>query len=91
MKEPAENIYSSDGRILNEISHEKERVIELSISLSLGNVQDAVKRAFRDVRKEMIPLYVTASVEQLDADRIHSQRYVTVWKWSAHDTDAWHV
>ena len=67
MKEPAENIYSSDGRILNEISHEKERVIELSISLSLGNVQDAVKRAFRSVRKEMIPWYVAANAEQSDA------------------------
>ena len=73
MKEPAENIYSSDGCIRNEISHEKERVIELSTSLALGSVQDAVKRAFRSVREEMIPLYVAASVEQSDAmERIHS-------------------
>ena len=51
MKEPAtdEHLYSSDERIRNEISHEKERVIELSTSLALGNVQDAAKRAFRSV------------------------------------------
>ena len=71
MEEPAENIYSSNGRIRNEISHEKERVIELSTSLALGNVQEVVKRAFRSIREEMIPLYVTANVERMDAlDRI---------------------
>ena len=53
MEKPTENTYSSDGRIRNEISHEKERVIELSTSLTLGNVQDAVKRAFRSVREEI--------------------------------------
>ena len=62
-----ENIYSSDGQIRNKISHETERVIELSTSLALGNVQDAVKRAFRSVHEEIIPLYVTASVERMDA------------------------
>ena len=67
MEKPTENTYSSDGRIRNEISHEKERVIELSTSLALGNVQDAVKQAFRNVRKEMIPWYVAANAEQSDA------------------------
>ena len=43
MEEPAENIYSSDGRIHNAISREKERVIELSTSLALGNVTFAKK------------------------------------------------
>ena len=39
----------------------------------MGNVQEAVKRALRNVREEMIPLYVTASVEQSDAmERIHN-------------------
>ena len=51
-----ENIYLSDGHIRNEISHEKERVIELSTSLALGNVREGLKRAFRSVREEMIPL-----------------------------------
>ena len=39
-------------------------------SLALGNVQDAVKRAFHSVRDEMIPLYSAASsgsVEHMDA------------------------
>ena len=72
MEEPSieENIYSSDGRIRNKISQEKERVIIFSISFALGNVQDAVKRAFRSVRDEMIPLYSAASsgsVEHMDA------------------------
>ena len=72
MEEPAasENIYSSDGRIRSEVSHDKERVIILMTSLALGNVQDAVKRAFRSVRDEMIALYSTASsgsVEHMDA------------------------
>ena len=32
-----------------------------------------MKRAFRSVREEMIPLYVTANVERMDAmDRIHN-------------------
>ena len=67
-----ENIYLSDGHIRNEISHEKERVIELSTSLALDNVQEGLKRAFRSVREEMIPLYVAAGVERMDAwERIH--------------------
>ena len=59
--------YSSNGRIRNEISHEKERVIELSTSMALGRVQDAVKQAFRNVRDEMIPLYMTTDIEHRDA------------------------
>ena len=51
-----EHLYSADGRIRNEIS----RVIELSTSLAMGNVQEAVKRAFYSVREEMIPLYAGA-------------------------------
>ena len=62
-----ENIYESDGRIRNEISHEKERVIMISTSLALGNVQDAVKCAFRNVVEEMVPLYVASGVERMDA------------------------
>ena len=56
-----------DGRIRNEISHQTERVIELSTSLAMGNVQEAVKRALRSVREEMISLYAAASVERADA------------------------
>ena len=56
-----------DGRIRNEISHQTERVIELSTSLAMGNVQEAVKRALRSVREEMIPLYAAATVERADA------------------------
>ena len=62
-----ENIYASDGQLRNVVSHEKERVIELSTSMALGNVQDAVKRAHRTVRDEMIPLYTAAGVERMDA------------------------
>ena len=72
MEEPSadENIYASDGSIRSEVSHDKERVIILMTSLTLGNVQDAVKRAFHSVRDEMIPLYSAASsdsVEHMDA------------------------
>ena len=63
----AEQVYTSSGRIRNEISHEKERVIELSTSMALGRVQDAVKQAFRNVRDEMIPLYMTTDIEHRDA------------------------
>ena len=56
-----------DGRMRNEISHQTERVIELSTSLAMGNVQEAVKRALRSVREEMISLYAAASVERADA------------------------
>ena len=62
-----EDFYESDGRLCNEISHEKERVVEISSSMALGNVQDAVKRAFRNLVDEMIPLYVASGVEQMDA------------------------
>ena len=62
-----EEPYRSSGRIRNEISHEKERVIELSTSMALGRVQDAVKQAFRSVRDEMIPLYMTSNIEHRDA------------------------
>ena len=36
--EEAQDVYSSIGHIRNGISHEKERVIELSISMALGRV-----------------------------------------------------
>ena len=65
--EEVQDVYSSNGHIRNEISHEKERVIELSISIALGRVQDAVKQAFRSVRDEMIPLYMTTDIEHRDA------------------------
>ena len=58
---------ADDAPIRNEISHQTERVIELSTSLAMGNVQEAVKRALRSVREEMIPLYAAASVERADA------------------------
>ena len=63
----SEEYYTSSGRIRNEISHEKEHVIELSTSMALGRVQDAVKQAFRSVRDEMIPLYMTTDIEHRDA------------------------
>ena len=65
--EEAQDVYSSNERIRNEISHEKEHVIELSTSMALGRVQDAVKQAFRSVRDEMIPLYMTTDIEHRDA------------------------
>ena len=65
--EEVQDVYSSNGHIRNEISHEKERVIELSISIALGRVQDAVKQAFRSVRDEMIPLYMTTDIDHRDA------------------------
>ena len=52
--EEAQDVHSSNGHIRNEISHEKERVIDLSISIALDRVQDVVKQAFRSVRDEMI-------------------------------------
>ena len=42
-------------------------MIELSISIALGRVQDAVKQAFRSVREEMIPLKITSDIEHRDA------------------------
>ena len=65
--EEAQDVYASKGSIRNEISHEKERVIELSTSMALGRVQDAVKQAFRSVRDEMIPLYMATDIEHRDA------------------------
>ena len=35
--------------------------------MALGRVQDAVKQAFRGVRDEMIPLYMTNNIEHSDA------------------------
>ena len=35
--------------------------------MALGRVQDAVKQAFRCVRDEMIPLYMTNDIEHRDA------------------------
>ena len=64
---PVEDVYESNGHIRNEISHEKERVVEISSSMALGNVQDAVKRAFRNLVDEMVPLYVSSGVQQMDA------------------------
>ena len=54
---------ASNGRIRNEIPHEKERVIELSTMMALGRVQDAVKQAFRNVREEMIVRKATEPFE----------------------------
>ena len=65
--EETPDVYASMGSIRNEISHEKERVIELSTSIALGRVQDAVKQAFRSVRDEMIPLYMTTDIDHRDA------------------------
>ena len=65
--EEAQDVYASKESIRNEISHEKERVIELSTSMALGRVQDAVKQAFRSVREEMIPLYMTTDIDHRDA------------------------
>ena len=62
-----EDVYESDGHVRSEISHEKERVIMISTSLALGNVQDAVKRAFRNMTDEMVPLYVASGMEHMDA------------------------
>ena len=42
-------------------------MIELSISMALGIVQDAVKQAFRGVRDKMIPLYMATDIEHRDA------------------------
>ena len=61
------DVYSGNESIRNELSHGKERVIELSTSMALGRVQDAVKKAFRSVRDEMIPLYMTTDIERRDA------------------------
>ena len=64
-----EDEYESDGNESdgNEISHEKECVVEISTSMALGNIQDSVKRAFRNLVDEMVPLYVASGVEQMDA------------------------
>ena len=62
-----QDVYASNGRIRNEISHKKERMIELSTSMTLGQVQDTVKQAFRNVREEMIPLDTTTDIEHGDA------------------------
>ena len=65
--EEVQDVYTSNGRIQNEISHEKDRVIKLSTSMALGRVQDAVKQAFRNVHEELIPLYTTTDIEHRDA------------------------
>ena len=64
-----EDGYESDGQESdgNEISCEKECVVEISTSMALGNIQDSVKRAFRNLVDEMVPLYVASGVEQMDA------------------------
>ena len=64
-----EDGYESDGHESdgNEISCEKECVVEISTSMALGNIQDSVKRAFRNLVDEMVPLYVASGVEQMDA------------------------
>ena len=69
-----EDEYESDGNESdgnesggNEISYEKECVVEISTSMALGNIQDSVKRAFRNLVDEMVPLYVASGVEQMDA------------------------
>ena len=35
--------------------------------MALGNIQDSVKRAVRNLVNEMVPLYVASGVEQMDA------------------------
>ena len=64
-----ENAYEGDGHESdgNEISYEKECVVEISTSMALGNIQDSVKRAFRNLIDEMVPLYIASEVEQMDA------------------------
>ena len=62
-----EDVYEGDGLVRNELSREKERVVETSPSMALGNIQDSVKRAFRNLVDEMVPLYVASGVEQMDA------------------------
>ena len=62
-----EHFYPGDDkRIRKELSHEWNRVIELSTSLVMGNVQEAVKRAFHSVREEMIPLYAAGNMDRVD-------------------------
>ena len=41
-----EDTFKGDGLVRNELSREKERVVEISTSMALGNIQDSVKRAF---------------------------------------------
>ena len=41
-----EDAYEGDGLVRNELSREKERVVEISTSMALGNIQESVKRAF---------------------------------------------
>ena len=65
--EEAQSVYSSNGHIQNGISHEKECVIEISISMALGHVHNAVKQAFHGVRDEVIPLYMANDIEHRDA------------------------
>ena len=62
-----EDVNEGDGLVRNELSREKERVVEISTSMALGNIQDSVKRAFRNLVDEMVPLYVASGVEQMDA------------------------
>ena len=65
----AEEMYESNDHKSydNEISYEKECVVEISTSMALGNIQDSVKHAFRNLFDEMVPLYVASGVEQMDA------------------------
>ena len=42
-----EDVHEGDGNLRKEISHEKECVVEISTSMALGSIQDAVKREFR--------------------------------------------
>ena len=58
-----EDAYEGDGLVRNELSREKERVVEISTSMASGNIQDSVKRAFRNLVDEMVPLYVASGVE----------------------------
>ena len=65
----AEEMYESDGHESEdiEISYEKECVVEISTSIALGNIQDSVKHAFRNLVDKMVPLYVASGVEQMGA------------------------
>ena len=62
-----EDVYEGDGLVRNKISREKERVVEISTSMALGNIQDSVKRSFRNMADEMVPLYETFGAEKMDA------------------------
>ena len=44
-----EDVYEGDGLVRNGLSREKECVVEILTSMASGNIQDSVKRAFRNL------------------------------------------